>query len=230
MDDMLAMAPAPDMADMADMTLDELRIALAPILADMAAFDGWSDAALVQAAGIAGVDPAVARLAFPGGAIDMIAGWIASVDAAMQAAFTPEGLAAMKVRARIRALLLFRLGAMGRQREALRRALAIQALPQNAAQALRTGWHSADLMWRMAGDTATDYNHYTKRATLLAVYASTLAVFVEDDSEDQADTHAFLDRRLDNVMQFEKFKAQLLQPRERFDVTRFLGRLRYPAR
>lgn len=218
------------MVDMADMTLDELRIALAPTIADMAAFDGWSDTALVQAAEIGGIDPAVARLAFPGGAIDMIAGWISSVDAAMQAAFTAEALAAMRVRVRIRTLLLFRLEAMGRQREALRRALAIQALPQNAARALRTGWHSADLMWRMAGDTATDYNHYTKRATLLAVYASTLAVFVEDDSEGQADTRAFMDRRLDNVMRFEKVKAQLLQPREHFDVTRFLGRLRYPAR
>lgn len=218
------------MVDMADMTLDELRIALAPTIADMAAFDGWSDTALVQAAEIGGIDPAVARLAFPGGAIDMIAGWIASVDTAMQAAFTAEALAAMKVRVRIRTLLLFRLEAMGRQREALRRALAIQALPQNAARTLRTGWHSADLMWRMAGDTATDYNHYTKRATLLAVYASTLAVFVEDDSEGQADTRAFMDRRLDNVMRFEKVKAQLLQPREHFDVTRFLGRLRYPAR
>ena len=227
MADTLDPAPAPDMADM---TLDELRIALAPLVADMAAFDGWSDAALVQAAEIAGVDLAVARLAFPGGAIDMIAGWIASVDAAMQAAFTAEALAAMKVRTRIRTLLLFRLEAMGRQREALRRALAIQALPQNAARSLRTGWHSVDLMWRMAGDTATDYNHYTKRATLLAVYGSTLAVFVEDDSEEQADTRAFLDRRLDNVMQFEKFKSQLLRPSERFDVTRFMGRLRYPAR
>lgn len=223
-------APPERAPDMADMTLDELRIALAPTIADMAAFDGWSDVALAGAADIAGVDPAVARLAFPGGAIDMIGGWIASIDAAMQAGFSPEALATMKVGARIRALLLFRLAAMGRQREALRRALAIQALPQNAAQALRTGWHSADLMWRMAGDTATDYNHYTKRATLLAVYASTLAVFVEDESEGQADTEAFLDRRLAGVMRFEKFKAQLLRPRERFDVTRFLGRLRYPAR
>ena len=227
MGDLVDMAAGPDMADM---TLDELRIALAPTIADMAAFDGWSDAALLQAADIAGVDPAVARLAFPGGAIDMIAGWIASVDEGMQSAFTPEALAAMKVRARIRALLLFRLEAMGRQREALRRALAIQALPQNAAQALRTGWHSADLMWRLAGDTATDYNHYTKRALLCGIYTATLAVFVEDQSEDKAETRAFLDRRIENVMQFEKAKAQLLRPREGFSMTRFLGRLRYPAR
>jgi ubiquinone biosynthesis protein COQ9 len=215
---------------MADMTLDELRVALAPLVADMAAFDGWSDTALVAAAEVAGIDPAVARLAYPAGAIDMIGGWIAAIDVAMQAAFPADVLMAMKVRERIRALLLFRLEAVSGQREALRRALAIQALPQHAAQALKGGWHSADLMWRMAGDTATDYNHYTKRATLLAVYGSTLAVFVGDESDGQQDTRAFLDRRLDGVMRFEKLKAQLLQPRERFDPVRFLGRLRYPAR
>ncbi|WP_347302254.1 COQ9 family protein [Croceibacterium sp. TMG7-5b_MA50] len=219
-----------DTTSMAEMTLDELAVALAPLIADMAAFDGWSDVALVSAAEMAGVDLAVARLAYPGGAIDMIGGWIASIDVAMQAAFPAETLAAMKVRERIRALVLFRLQAAGHQREALRRAIAVQALPQNAARSLKAGWNSADLMWRMAGDTATDYNYYTKRTTLLAVYGSTLAVFVNDDSDEQAETRAFLDRRLDGVMRFEKIKAQLLRPRERFDPVRFLGRLRYPAR
>ena len=69
------------------------------------------------------------------------------------------------------------------------------------------GWRSADRMWRLAGDTATDLNHYTKRVTLSAVYGSTLSVFVHDDSENFADTRAFLDRRIENVMQFEKLKA-----------------------
>ena len=86
-------------------------------------------------------------------------------------------------------------------------------------------------MWRLAGDVATDYNHYTKRAILASIYTATLAVFVNDESEDKADTRAFLDRRIDGVMRFEKAKAQFLRPdAERFSVTRFLGRLRYPAR
>lgn len=213
----------------ADLTLDELAVALAPSVADAAAFDGWSDAALVEAAGQAGIDPAVARLAYPAGAIDMIAGWIAHIDAAMAAAFPPERIAAMKVRERIRALVLFRVEQVGLRREALRRALAIQALPQNVARTARIAWHSADVMWRVAGDTATDYNHYTKRATLAAIYAATLAVYVEDESDDAAETHAFLDRRIDGIMRFERAKAQLFAPRERFSVMRFLGRLRYPA-
>ena len=110
-------------------------------------------------------------------------------------------------------------------------ALAVMAQPQNAPRALKLGWHSADIMWRLAGDTATDYNHYTKRAILAGIYSATLAVFVNDDSEGKADTYAFLDRRIDGVMKFEKAKAQFLRPdAERFSVTRFLGRLRYPAR
>lgn len=219
------------MADLDDMTLDELRLALAPAVAESAIFDGWSEAAVRAAAEGAGVDPAVALLAYSDGAMDMIAAWIASVDAAMAAAFPPERIAAMKIRERIRALVAFRLESMAGNEEALRRALAILAMPHNAAQALKLGWHSADVMWRLAGDTATDYNHYTKRAILASIYAATLAVFVGDESEGKADTMAFLDRRIDGIMQFEKAKARWLNPeRESFSMTRFLGRLRYPAR
>src|SRR5690606_36576516 len=92
----------------------------------------------------------------------------------------------------------------------------------------RMGWRVADKMWRLAGDTATDYNHYTKRVMLSAVYGSTMGVFLDDDSEDYAETKAFLDRRIENIMQFEKTKAKLLRPGgDRFSMARFLGRLRY---
>ena len=211
-------------------TLDELRLALAPEIARAAVFDGWTDDALRQAAALAGIDPAVARLAFPGGAMEMIGAWIDCTDAKMLSAFGTGALAQLKIRERIRALLQFRLDAVAGHEEALRRALAIQAMPQNLARTLQIGWRSADLMWRLAGDTATDYNHYTKRAILMGIYTATLAVFVEDDSEGKSETRAFLDRRIEGVMKFEKAKAQLLQKRDGFDVARFLGRLRYPAR
>jgi ubiquinone biosynthesis protein COQ9 len=207
-----------------------LRAALAPEIARAAVFDGWTDQALVQAAALAGLDPAVVRLAYPGGAMDMIAAWIGSTDARMRAAFAEGALAPLKVRERIRALLLFRLDTVAGQEEALRRALAIQAMPQNLARTARLGWNSADLMWRLAGDTATDYNHYTKRALLAGIYTAALAVFLDDQSDGKVETRAFLDRRIEGVMKFEKVKAQWLQPRDRFDVARFLGRLRYPAR
>ena len=219
------------MAISPDLTLDELRIALAPAIADAAVFDGWTALAVINAAASEGVDPEVAKFAFKGGAMVLISAWIAAIDEAMAEALPTETLAGMKIRERIRRLVQFRLDAVAGQQEALRRALAIMAMPQNAAQALKLGWSSADAMWRLAGDIATDYNHYTKRMTLGALYASTLAVFAQDDSEGFADTRAFLERRIENVMQFEKVKAQFLKPdAERFSPARLLGRLRYPAR
>lgn len=217
--------------DPAEMTLDELRLFLAPRIADAAIFDGWSDAALAEAARASGADLDVARLAFKDGAMGMIGAWIDTIDAAMAEALPRETLAAMKIRERIRSLVQFRLDAVVGREEALRRALAVMAMPQNAATALRAGWHSADVMWRLAGDTATDWNHYSKRAILASLYAATLAVFVNDESAGQAETRAFLDRRIEGVMRFESFKRQWLQPKgERFSLVRFLGRLRYPAR
>ena len=216
-------------ADLQDATLDELRLALAPEIAMAAMFDGWSDAALDSAAEIEGVDPAVARFAFKGGPMDMIDAWVASVDARMEAEFADGRLDNLPIREKIRALVWFRLQAIEGLEESLRRAAAIQAMPRNAARALKQGWSSADKMWRLAGDTATDYNHYTKRAILASIYGATLAVFAGDESEGKAETRAFLDRRIEGVMKFEKAKAQLLgKDREHFDVARFLGRLRYP--
>ncbi len=216
--------------DLNEATLDELRLALAPEIAAGAVFDGWGDAALLQAAQIKGVKPALARLAFPGGAMDMIAGWIEAVDARMRSEFADGRLDTMPIRERIRSLLWFRLEQVLGLEEALSRALAIQAMPQNLARSFALGWSSADAMWRLAGDTATDYNHYTKRAILASIYGATLAVFINDETPDKTETRAFLDRRIEGVMSFEKLKAQLFAGRESFEVMRFLGRLRYPGR
>ena len=219
------------MADVADMTLDELRAALAPHLAPNAAFDGWSAKAVDAAADAIGADRDVARLAIPGNAIDMIDLWFAEIDRRMAEALPPETLGPMKIRAKITALVEARLDALASDREALRRAVAILAMPQNAARAARLGWRSADTMWRLAGDTATDYNHYTKRAMLAGIYAATIAVFLNDDSEGQAESRAFLARRIENIMQFEKAKAKLAGRKDhRFSLSRFVGRLRYHAR
>ncbi len=212
----------------ADVSLAGLRRALGPAIARAAVFDGWSDAALVSAAQGQGVDPAVARLAFPDGAMDMIAAFIESVDDAMRERFADGSLETMKIRERIRQLVWFRLEQSRGLEEAISRALAIQAMPQNAVRTLKLGWSSADAMWRLAGDVATDYNHYSKRAILAGIYAASLAVYVNDESEGKADAAAFLDRRIDGVMKFEKAKAQLFTGGEHFDVARFLGRLRYP--
>jgi ubiquinone biosynthesis protein COQ9 len=213
-----------------DLTLDELRLALAPAIAANAAFDGWSDAARDMAAESLGVDRDVARLAFAGGALAMIDAWFASIDAAMVEPLPADRLAAMKIRERITALVEARLAIVAPNREALRRALAILAMPTNVARAAALGWRTADRIWRAAGDTATDYNHYTKRMTLGAVYAATVTVFLDDESEGWADTRAFLARRIDGIMAFEKAKAGFLhRTQNRPSLSRFIGRLRYPA-
>ena len=213
-----------------DLTLDEIRAKLAPGIAANAAFDGWSDAARDMAAQAAGIDTDIAALAFKDGPVDMIDAWFAHIDGVMLAAVPPERLALMKIREKITALVEARLDATSIDRESLRRALAILALPQNLAKATRLGWRTVDSIWRAAGDVATDYNYYTKRTILLGVYASTITVFLDDESESLADTRAFLGRRINGIMQFEKAKAGFLKRTEHgFSLSRFVGRLRYPT-
>lgn len=211
--------------------LETLRLKLALKVGENAAFDGWTVKAVDNAADQLGIDRAQARLAFPKSRADMVDAYIQGVDAAMEAHFTPERIAAMKVRDRIRSLVWFRLETMGPAREAVRTGLSILAMPQNVALGARIAWRSADLMWRLAGDTSTDYNHYSKRLILSGVYGSSLLAWLDDQNESWTDTGAFLDRRLAGVMRFEKWKAAWRgNDLHRPSLTRFLGRLRYPAR
>ncbi|MDM8009758.1 MAG: COQ9 family protein [Parasphingorhabdus sp.] len=211
-----------------DPTLDEVRAFLAPSLAAQAAFDGWTEKAVLAAAELAGVDSDLARLAFNDGPVDMIDAWFQAIDEQMAAKYSADELAAMKVRQRIKALVEARLDILYADREGLRRAVAILAAPPHLRRAAKMGWRAADRMWRLAGDTATDYNHYTKRTLLSGVYGSTISVFLDDESENFAETRAFLDRRIENVMQFEKVKAKVTgRGGDRFSMARFIGRLRY---
>ena len=211
--------------------LEQLRRRLALAVGENAVFDGWTRKAVDAAAERLGIDPVQARLAMPKSQSAMIDLYIQEIDRALEAYFTPERLSGMKIRKKIRSLIWRRLEIMGPAREAIRRALAILAMPQNVPLALRIGWRTANHMWRIAGDTSTDFNHYTKRMTLGAVYGSTLLVWLDDQSEDWSETAAFLDRRIDAVMRFEKFKADWRgSSTQRLSLSRFLGRLRYPPR
>jgi ubiquinone biosynthesis protein COQ9 len=210
--------------------LELLRRRLALSVGENAVFDGWTPQAVDSAAAQLGVDPVQARLAMPKGQAGMIDLYIQEVDRALEAYFTPERLSGLKIREKIRGLVWRRLEVMGPAREAVRRALAVLAMPQNLPLALKISWRTADQMWRIAGDTSTDFNHYTKRMTLGVVYGSTLLVWLDDQSEGWADTAAFLDRRIDDVMRFEKFKAEWRGSSDHLSLSRFLGRLRYPPR
>ena len=211
--------------------LEQLRRRLALAVGENAVFDGWTRTAVDSAAGQLGIDPVQARLAMPKSQAGLIDLYLQEVDRELAVWFTPERLEALKVREKIRSLVWRRLEIMGPAREAVRRALAILAMPQNVPLALKASWRTADLMWRVAGDTSTDFNHYTKRMTLGAVYASTLLAWLDDQSEGWSDSAAFLDRRIDDVMKFEKWKAQWRGSSDhRISPSRFFGRLRYPPR
>jgi ubiquinone biosynthesis protein COQ9 len=211
------------MAD--DTPLAELAPRLVAAMLPHVPFDGWTDAALKAAAADLGIDADIAILAVPDVAT-MLGQWTAGVNAAM--AEVMAGSHNMKVRDRIRTALVTRLE-QG-DREVTRRALAILAQPGHAALSARLLWQAADAMWRAAGDTATDYNHYTKRMILSGIYSATLLFWTQDDSADFAATRAFIDRRIDGVMRFEKAKAKLAGMAGKLpDPARILGRLRYPV-
>lgn len=211
------------MAD--DIPLAELRGPLVSAMLAHVPFDGWTGKARDAAARDLGVDPDIAIMALPD-VPAMLDAFTARTDALMA-----EAMAAthnMKVRDRIKAALAARLAA--NDREATRRALALLAQPQHAALSARLLWRAADAIWRAAGDTATDFNHYSKRAIVSGIYAATLLHWVSDDSEGQADTLAFIDRRIAAVMRFEKAKARVQGITAKLpDPARFLGRLRYPS-
>lgn len=208
-----------------DTPLAEVAPQLIAAMLPHVAFDGWSDKALAAGARDIGVDADIAALALPDTAA-MLTAWGALSNARMAEAMA--GAHNLKIRERIRMALVTRLE-QG-DREVTRRALALLAQPQHGALAARLLWQAADAMWRAAGDTATDYNHYTKRAILSGIYSATLLHWTQDDSADFADTRAFIERRIDGVMRFEKTKAKLINAGAKFpDPARFLGRLRYPA-
>lgn len=208
-----------------DTPLAELAPRLVAAMLPHVPFDGWTDTALNAAAADIGVDADIAALAVPD-AETMLTLWTRGVNDHM--AGVMAGAHNLKIRDRIRTALVTRLE--HGDREVTRRALAILAQPQHAALSARLLWQAADAMWRAAGDTATDYNHYTKRAILSAIYSATLLFWTQDDSEDFAATRAFIDRRIDGVMRFEKAKARLTGMTAKLpDPARIIGRLRYPA-
>jgi ubiquinone biosynthesis protein COQ9 len=163
-------------------------------------FDGWTLTALQRAAADLDLDAATAVNAFPGGAAELIAFHSEEADRRMLDELQPLDLPAMRVRDRIAAAVRLRLEQNAEHREAIRRALAFLALPQNGPLGLKCLYRTVDAMWYAAGDTSTDYNFYTKRLLLSGVYSSTLLFWLNDESEGSAETWAFLSRRIDEVL------------------------------
>ena len=174
-------------------------------------FDGWSARTLagaVESAIGAGADPMQARGAFPGGPRQLLAFFTAQADRDMAAEATARGLADGPVRERIAGIIRLRLDMLAPHREAIRRALALQLLPGHAAGAMRSLYRTVDGIWRAAGDDSADFNYYSKRALLAAVYSATLLRWLDDQSEDYAETWEFLDRRIAGTLRLGKLRRR----------------------
>ncbi|HZA68049.1 MAG TPA: COQ9 family protein [Geminicoccaceae bacterium] len=180
-------------------------------------FDGWSRRSLFAGAADLGLAPALARRLFPRAGDDLLVHVERWADRQMLARVGP--LEDLRVRDRIAALVRARLEALGPHREAMRRATAARVLPSNGLAACGSLWRTVDLMWSAAGDDARDASYYTKRSLLAAVWTSTFLFWLDDRSENCEDTWAFLDRRIENVMQIGRLRASF------DDFFRGLGRL-----
>ena len=182
-------------------------------------FDGWSRRSLFAGARDQGLDPGLARRLFPHGGDDLLAQLERWADRRMLAQVDLDKLAAMRVRDRIATLVRARLGALAPHREAMRRGVAARLLPSNALAGCTSMWRTVDLMWSLAGDKAQDYNYYTKRSLLAAVWTSTFLFWLEDRSEGMQESWAFLERRIDDVMRIGGLPARI------GDALRSLGSL-----
>jgi ubiquinone biosynthesis protein COQ9 len=213
----------------ADPTVTALLRAILPLVP----VQGWSERAFARAARAAEVSPAEARASAPRGALDLAVAWHREGDHAMVAAMTGPAFADLRTRDKIAFALKARLDAMD-DAEALRRAAALFALPRNAGVGARLLWETADAVWTALGDASRDGTWYTKRATLAAVQGAVALYRLGDDSPDLQATRAFVDRRIDEVMRFEKWKAgagrnPLLKPLA-WPLGKVVGAVRAPVR
>lgn len=173
---------------------------------------GWTRAALAAGLRDIGEDPVAQEWLFPRGPVEAIEAWCDLADREMEAAAAQEDLTQLRIPDRIRRVVLIRLEQQEPHREALRLALAHQALPWNLGSALRTAARTADAMWAAAGDTSADFSWYTRRATLAGVYGATLVFWLQDHEPGFPATRAFLDRRLRDLSRLRRPRRPAQRP------------------
>jgi len=171
-------------------------------------FDGWSETSFRAAITDSDLEDGLARAICPRGAVDLALAYHARGDAVMLERIKTEDMSDLKFREKIAAAVRYRLEAV-EDKELVRRGMTLFSLPMHAGEGAKAVWQTCDMIWDALGDTSDDVNWYTKRATLSGVYSSTLLFWLGDDSPDHQRAWEFLDRRIDDVMQFEKLKAQV---------------------
>lgn len=198
------LGPEPDLQER-----DERRRQILAAVLPHVPFDGWTEAAVEAACRDLGCPLSEMRRVFPGGTGEMISFWVAEADRRMLEELERRDLASMRIRDRIATAIRVRLEQNEADREAIRRALGRTALPPQALNGALGLYRTVDAIWHAAGDTATDWNFYTKRVLLAGVYASTLIYWLQDQSEGSEASWAFLDRRIDDVMRIQKVRGRL---------------------
>jgi ubiquinone biosynthesis protein COQ9 len=191
------------------------RTALIEAVLPEVAFDGWSRAALRGAARRTGISAGEVLALFPGGAANLVAGFSRWADGRMLDRLEAAPLDGLRVSERITLAIGTRLDILRPWREAVRRALAVLALPQHAPLGLRLLYETVDAMWYAAGDSATDFSFYTKRLSLAAIWAATVLYWLEDRSEDFVETRAFVERRLAGLARIGRVRSGLATAAER---------------
>ncbi len=186
------------------MTLADLLDAALPHVA----FDGWSPAVVEAARQDLGISDADVQALAPRGALDLAIAYHRRGDQAMVTRLGTADLSGVRFNEKVATALRFRLDAMT-DREAVRRATTLFSLPPHSADGAKLVWETADHVWTALGDTSEDGNWYSKRAILSGVWGATVLYWLGDDSPGFVNTHQFIDRRIENVMQFEKLKGQL---------------------
>ncbi len=211
-------------------SLGQTRKAILDKVLELAPFDGWTASTLRRAADETGVTGDTQRLAFPNGVMDLIEFHSRAADDEMLERLEDYDLGALKIREKVTLAVRLRIEVIAMHKHAARRAAHMLALPLHHATALRITYRTVDAIWRGIGDTSTDFNFYSKRAILAGVYTTTMMRWFDDRSEGTQETWAFLDRRIQNVMDFEKIKAKLRKRAEAMPSPwSILGALRYPA-
>jgi ubiquinone biosynthesis protein COQ9 len=173
------------------------------------AFDGWSEDTMKLALAETGIEPEMGRLLFPRGGVDMALAFHRMMDARLADELARTDMSAMRIREKVTFAVRRRIELVARHREAVRRGATLFGLPVYAPDGARAIWETADTIWTGIGDTSDDYNWYTKRAILASVYSATVLYWLGDETPGYSATWAFLERRIENVMQFEKTKAAI---------------------
>lgn len=187
----------------------ETRVAVLNAALPHVVFDGWSEATLQAAIADSGVDAGLARLAFPRGYLDLALAFHYDGDAQLAKAMAAADMSDLRYSQKIALGVKLRLQLAEEHREAVRRGTTLFALPTHSAEGAKAIWHTADTIWNALGDSSKDVNWYTKRATLSAVYSAAVLFWLGDETSRNEATDAFIDRRIDDVMKFEKFKATM---------------------